>query len=211
MVEIKNYTKIIKGNTVLKNINLTLEDGKVYGFSGINASGKTMLMRAICGLITPTEGEVIIDDQVLGKDISFPPSVGGLIESPLFIDSMTGYKNLELLSTIKNVSGKEDIENALIKVGLDPKDKRKYRKFSLGMKQKLGIAAAIMEHPKLLILDEPLNALDVEAVQRVHNIVKRFKEENALVILACHAKEELEAMCDEIIYIENGAIVDGEA
>ncbi|MCD7805202.1 MAG: ABC transporter ATP-binding protein [Oscillospiraceae bacterium] len=211
MVEIKNYTKIIKGNTVLKNINLTLEDGKVYGFSGINASGKTMLMRAICGLITPTEGEVIIDDQVLGKDISFPPSVGGLIESPLFIDSMTGYKNLELLSTIKNISGKEDIENALIEVGLDPRDKRKYRKFSLGMKQKLGIAAAIMEHPKLLILDEPLNALDVEAVQRVHNIVKRFKEGNALVILACHAKEELEAMCDEIIYIENGAIVDGKA
>ncbi len=207
MIEIKNYTKILKGNAVLKNINLILKNGKVYGFSGINASGKTMLMRAICGLIKPTEGEVIIDGKLLGRDMSFPESVGALIENPSFNDSMTAYKNLELLASIKGIATKEDITNALTEVGLNPEDRRKYRKFSLGMKQKLGIACAIMENPRLLILDEPLNALDTDAVARVGRIVARFREQGAIVILACHSKADLDALSDEIIYIENGEIV----
>ncbi len=207
MIEIINYTKTIKGSTVLKDINLQFENGMVYGLKGINGSGKTMLMRAVCGLINPTEGRVVIDGQVLGKSISFPPSIGVLIENPAFIDWLTGYKNLEQIASLKRIAGKDEIRSALSAVGLNPDDKRKYRKYSLGMKQKLGIAAAIMESPDILILDEPLNALDESGTEMVHKIVGKFKENNSTVILTCHDDEELRKMSDVIIHIEKGAIV----
>ena len=207
MIEIINYTKIIRGASVLKNINLKLNRGMIYGLSGKNGSGKTMLMRAICGLIRPTEGKIIIDGETLGEKISFPKSVGVLIENPDFLDSETAFSNLKLLASIKKIATDVDIKDSLSAVGLDPDDKRKYRKFSLGMKQKLGIAAAIMEKPEILILDEPLNALDQDGVERVRQILKDFKERGSTVILACHDREELELLSDEIIKIESGAIV----
>lgn len=207
MIEIINYTKVIRKATVLKNINLRLESGRVYGLSGKNGSGKTMLMRAICGLIRPTEGKVVIDCEVLGETLSFPPSVGVLIENPDFLEGRTALSNLKLLASIKNIASESDIKASLSAVGLDPFDKRKYRKFSLGMKQKLGIAAAIMENPKILILDEPLNALDADGVERVRKILRHFKEQGSTVILACHDREELEHLSDEIIKIESGEIV----
>lgn len=207
MIKISSYTKIIKGTTVLKDINLTFENGRIYGLRGRNGSGKTMLMRAICGLIIPTEGHIEIDGKILGSELSFPPSVGVLIENPAFLDNRTGLQNLKLLATINNKITEDDIKNALIKVGLDPQDKRKFRKYSLGMKQKLGIAAAIMESPELLILDEPLNALDADGVDKVRKILIDFKSRGATVIIACHDREELEMLSDEIVFIENGEIV----
>lgn len=210
MIEIINYTKTIKDVAVLKGINLQFDNGMVYGLKGINGSGKTMLMRAVCGLINPTEGRVVIDGQVLAKSISFPPSIGVLIENPAFVDFLTGYKNLEQIASIKRIAGKDEIRNALSAVGLNPDDKRKYRKYSLGMKQKLGIASAIMENPDILILDEPLNALDESGTEMVHEIVTKFRERNSTVILTCHDDEELRKMSDIIIHIEKGAIVGEE-
>lgn len=205
-IEILNYTKRLSHNCVLNNINLTLESGKIYGFTGKNGSGKTMLMRAICGLITPTSGEVKIDNKVLGKDISFPESVGVLIENPGFTSGYSGFKNLKFLAQIQNRINDEEIKKTLRKVGLDPNDKKSFRKYSLGMKQKLGIAAAIMENPKLLILDEPFNALDEETAEKIRKIILSYRNEDHIVILSCHDREELETLCDVLIKIQEGII-----
>ncbi|MDD4700188.1 MAG: ATP-binding cassette domain-containing protein, partial [Oscillospiraceae bacterium] len=163
-IGIENLTKTIKGATVLKNITVKFESGRVYGLKGKNGSGKTMLMRTICGLIRPTEGTVNIDGAILGKDISFPPSIGVLIENPAFISKYTGFKNLNILASIQNTINDLDIKQALFDVGLEPDDKRVYRKYSLGMKQRLGIACALMELPDIVLLDEPINALDENGV-----------------------------------------------
>ena len=186
-VVLKNVCKDIKGARVLDNVNLELESGRVYGFKGKNGSGKTMLMRAI--------SEIEIDGEILGKDFSFPPSIGILIENPSFVQEYTGLKNLEMLACIKNNTGIEDIRHVMEQVGLDPDDKRTYRKYSLGMKQKLGIAAAYMENPDIIILDEPINALDEAGAKQVHEILEEQK------------KEELEMLSDEIIEIYEGRIV----
>ncbi len=207
-VEVKNYSKVIKGIAVLKDINVRFEQGIVYGLQGKNGSGKTMLMRAICGLIRPTEGSVIIDGKVLGKDMSFPESIGVLIENPSFLANCTGYENLEILASIQKKIGKEEIEETLRAVGLEPSDKRKYKKYSLGMKQKLGIAAAVMEHPDIIILDEPINAIDEEGVGLVEDILENERKRGAVIIIACHDKEEMERLADEIICIEDGKIAE---
>ena len=207
-IEVQNYTKIIKGVTILDNMNITFEAGKCYGLKGKNGSGKTMLMRAVCGLIHPTKGQVVIDGEVLGKDISFPRSVGVLIENPAFISNYTGLKNLELLASIKNIIGIEEIRKTIEAVGLEPDDKRKYRKYSLGMKQKLGIAAAFMEKPDIIILDEPINAIDESGVLKVKKMIAEAKERGAIIITACHDAQELEELSDEIICISEGRITD---
>ena len=205
-VEIKNYTKIIKKKTILDSINLTFEGGRIYGLRGINGSGKTMLIRAICGLIYPSNGEVIIDDEVIGKDISFPKSVGVLIEGPAFLPNYTGMDNLKLIASVKKVANENDLSNVLKDVGLDPSDNRPFRKYSLGMKQKLGIAAALMERPQLLILDEPFNALDDVSIEKTKKLILREKERGSIVILACHDISALQSLSDEIIHIAEGKI-----
>lgn len=205
-IEIKDYTKVIRGNTVLDGINLTLESGVIYGLKGINGSGKTMLMRAICGLILPTRGNVVIDGKILGKDISFPENTGVLIENPSFLPNLTGFRNLKILADLQGNISEEQIRGVLSTVGLDPDDRRKFRKYSLGMKQKLGIAAAILGNPELIIVDEPLNALDADGVEMVHTVLAQAKARNALVILACHDAEELTALSDQIITIEHGRV-----
>lgn len=211
MIEVRNFSKEIKGKLILDHVNCSFKPGRVYGLMGVNGSGKTMLMRAIAGLILPSEGSVFIDGHELGHDSSFfPDGTGILIENPSFIDSYTGFKNLKLLASIQKKITDEQIEIALEKVGLDPHDNRKYRKYSLGMKQKLGIAAAIMEMPKIVILDEPLNALDDDGIQRVHKIISELKENGATIIIACHDKEELISMTDIIYKIENGKLVGKE-
>lgn len=206
IIKLTNVSKTIKGAKILDGINLELTSGKVYGLKGKNGSGKTMLMRAICGLIR-TEGTIEIDGKILGKDMSFPESIGVLIENPAFINNYTGFKNLKVLASIQNRIGDEDIKKALRQVQLDPEDKRTYRKYSLGMKQKLGIAAAFMENPDIIILDEPINALDEAAAKQIHEILDEQKERGALIIIACHDKEELEMLSDEIIEISEGKII----
>lgn len=207
VIQINNLSKTIKKNEILSNINLKFESGKVYGLKGKNGSGKTMLMRAICGLITPTSGTISIDGEVLGKEISFPRSIGVLIENPSFINNYTGFKNLKVLASIQNKIDDNQIRKALEQVGLDPDDKRIYRKYSLGMKQKLGIAAAFMENPDIIILDEPINALDEDGAKKIHQILEEQKKRGAVIIIACHDKEELEMLSDEIIEISEGRVV----
>ena len=206
-IKITDVNKTIKKAPILWDINLEFTGGKVYGLRGKNGSGKTMLMRAICGLITPDSGIIDIDGKILGKDISFPESIGVLIENPSFIGNYTGFKNLKVLASIQNRIGDEQIRKALEDIGLDPDDKRTYRKYSLGMKQKLGIAAAVMENPDIIILDEPINALDDVSVEKVHDILEEQKKRGAVIIIACHDKEELDQLSDEIIEISDGRII----
>lgn len=208
LLKIQNVTKTIKKKTVLENITLTADSGSIIGFKGINGSGKTMLMRIISGLIRPTSGEVYINDKLLHKDISFPPSIGVLIENPAFIDGYSGRENLRLLAGIKGVATNQDIEDVLSLVELTDAADKKYRKYSLGMKQRLGIAGAVMEKPDIVILDEPTNSLDSDGVEIVKKLVLREKERGALVILACHEYEILKELSDEIYLIENGRITD---
>lgn len=205
-LEIKNICKTIGSAEILKHINLEMERGKIYGLRGKNGSGKTMLMRTICGLILPTEGEIVIDGETLGKDISFPRSIGALIENPGFIADYSGIKNLEVLASIQNHIKKEEITACMEELGLDPNDKKKFKKYSLGMKQKLGIIAAVMENPDIIVLDEPLNALDEKTVNTVKEILLRHKARGALIIISCHDREELEFLSDEIFCIEAGEI-----
>lgn len=209
-LKVENLSKEIKNTRVLNNINLKLNKGKIYGFRGKNGSGKTMLFRALCGLIKPTEGKVEINGQVLGEDISFPESVGVIIEYPGFLPNLSGYENLKLISEINNKIGENEIKETIAAVGLDPEDKKKFKKYSLGMKQRLGIAQALMENPELIILDEPTNALDSDAVVSIKKLLMNMKENNKLILIASHDKEELGFLSDEIFYIENGSIVDHE-
>ena len=205
--KITDFNKTIKKAPILRDITLEFTGGKVYGLRGKNGSGKTMLMRAICGLITPDSGIIDINGKILGKDISFPESIGVLIENPAFIGNYTGFKNLKVLASIQNRIGDAQIRKALEDIGLDPDDKRTYRKYSLGMKQKLGIAAAVMENPDIIILDEPINALDDVSVEKVHDILEEQKKRGAVIIIACHDKEELDQLSDEIIEISDGRII----
>ncbi|MCI9128594.1 MAG: ATP-binding cassette domain-containing protein [Eubacterium sp.] len=208
IIEIKNYTKRINKTEVLGDIKLQLLSGSVYGLKGKNGSGKTMLMRAIAGLITPSEGYVSIDGQILGKDIDFPSSIGALIERPAFIDYYTGKKNLELVASIQHRISKDEIRTALISVGLDPNDKRTYKKYSLGMKQRLGIACAIMGAPEIIILDEPFNGIDDAGVDGIRSTIASLKENNRIIILACHDSNELDDLSDVIFTIKGGKIVE---
>lgn len=206
MIKIENYSKKIKDTVVLENINMVLNDGMIYGIQGENGSGKTMLMRGICGLIKGSEGSITIDGKVIGKDISFPEDIGVLIENPSFIPKYTGYKNLKLVADIQGKVDKEEIIKTLQKVGLKPDDKRTYKKYSLGMKQRLGIACAIMGTPKLIILDEPFNGLDEKGVLQIRDVIKELKQKNCIVIVACHDKEQLEYLSDEIYVIKEGKL-----
>jgi len=205
-IRFDKYTKILGKNKVIDDVSLDMYSGIVYGFRGQNGSGKTMLMRAVCGLILPTEGSVSIDNMVVGKDISFPDSVGLLLENPSFIGGYSGFKNLKMIASIKKEISDSHIAEVMEEVGLEPGDKRPYRKYSLGMKQKLGIACAIMEEPDLIILDEPFNALDEAGVENVRKIIIEAKNRGALVIVACHDKEQLDELADEIVIIDGGRI-----
>ncbi|SDL90193.1 ATP-binding cassette domain-containing protein [Sediminibacillus halophilus] len=207
-LEANHVSKQIKKEQVLADIDLSLHKGKIYGFRGKNGSGKTMLFRLLCGLIRASKGSVKVDGKTLGEDISFPPSVGVLIEYPGFLNGYTGFKNLKLLAEINKIVDDEKIKQSIRMVGLDPDDKRKYRKYSLGMKQRLGIAQAIMEEPELIILDEPTNALDSDGVEEIKKVLLDLKADGKCILIASHDKEELDYLSDEIFMMENGKIVD---
>ena len=206
-IELNDVTKSIGGQMILNHITLSMTSGKVYGFQGINGSGKTMLMRAIIGLIHLNEGDVKIDGKKLGKDIEFPESVGFLLENPTFLDRYSGKDNLKLLADIRGKAEESRINEVLRIVGLDVQEKKKYKKYSLGMKQRLGIAAAILEMPDLIILDEPANALDMSGVEMLKKIIQMERERGALVILSCHDAVLLQEMSDVIFEIEQGKIL----
>lgn len=207
-IKVENIEKQIKGNEVLKNVSFEFESGKVYGIYGRNGSGKTMLMRSILGLINLDSGKIMIDEDEIGKDIDFPQSVGAMIENPGFFSYSTGYENLKLLAEIKNIIGEQEIREMINKVGLDDKDKRTVSKYSLGMRQRLAIAQAVMEKPKLLVLDEPTNALDEEGVEMFRKIIKEEVKRDTLIIISSHNKEDIDILSDVKIKMESGKIVD---
>ena len=209
-IELKDVSKSIKGAKILDNISLKMESGKIYGFQGKNGCGKTMLMRAICGLIKIDSGSIYINGKTLHKDITFPERIGVLIENPSFLNNFTGFKNLRLIADIQGNITDDEIAKILQDVGLAADDKRTYKKYSLGMKQKLGIAAAVMGTPDIVILDEPINAIDENGVCNVRTILHNIREKGSIVIIACHDRKELEQLSDVIIHIENGRIIDNE-
>lgn len=205
-IEIKNLTKIINGNVILDDVTLSLEKNKIYGFVGINGSGKTMLLRAIAGLITANEGTVIVDNMKIGKGIH-PESVGLLIENADLWSDLTALENLKILNKMsRKCVSDEALVSMLEKVGLESKKTKIYKAFSLGMKQKLRIAQAFLGEPDLLILDEPNNALDEKSVENLRNMILESKEKGSTVLLASHSNADIEILCDEIIFIESGKI-----
>jgi ABC-2 type transport system ATP-binding protein len=208
-IKLSHVTKKIKGAVVLDDINYTFKGGAIYGLSGKNGCGKTMLMRIIAGLIYPTAGEVIIDGKRLGVDISFPESLGILIENPSFLRGYTGRENLKMLADVQGGISKEDIDEVITLVGLNPEDKRKYHKYSLGMKQRLGIAAAIMGKPDVILLDEPINAIDESGVKQIRDVIRGLADENRIIIVACHDKDEMDYISDNILMMSEGHIVEG--
>ncbi len=205
-VEVKNYSKKLKGRNVLDNISYKFEGGNIYGLYGRNGSGKTMLMRAVAGLIFPTSGEVIIDGKVLHKEISFPKDMGVIIENMELMPQYDAYDNLKILGKIRKTATDDDINSTLEKVGLHDVKGKKVRTYSLGMKQKLAIAQAIFEHPKLLLLDEPTNALDEESINDIRKLLLELKEKGVLIIVASHNKEDIELLSDVKINMADGKI-----
>lgn len=207
-IEVSHYSKKIKENTVLKNINYTFTGGKIYGVVGHNGSGKTMLLRALCGLIKPTEGRVLLGEKELFKDFDILPDVGVIINNQELAGSLTAYENLNYLRKINNKVGTEKIDEVLKRVGLYDKKDIKVKKFSLGMKQRLNLAQAIFEDQNILLLDEPTNAIDSEGVQEILTIFKKLKEAGKLIIVATHDTGVFKGLFDEVIQLRAGEIVE---
>lgn len=206
-IRLVNASRKIGYEMVIDNVNIQFESGYIYGLRGKNGSGKTMLMRAICGLIHLGEGEIWLDDKLLGRDMEFPESVGALLENPGFMENDTAMRNLMTLAEIRNEIGEEEIKNTMEALGLDPYSKKKVKKYSLGMKQKLGIVAAIMEHPKLILLDEPTNALDTESIGKLNVLLQEeMMEYQPIIIIASHDRDELSMLCDTIYKVEKGRV-----
>ncbi len=205
-ISIVHATKYIKKALILDQVNMNLHGGVIYGLQGPNGSGKTMLMRLISGLVRPSSGQVFVNGKELGKEVDFPPSMGLLLENPAFLPNYTGLRNLEMLAQIQGRISTVQIRQTLSAVGLDPDDPRKFRKFSLGMKQRLGIAAATMEKPELILLDEPTNALDTQGIQQICSLVKAEKERGALIVLSSHDAKILEQMADEVYSVDAGRV-----
>ena len=204
---IDDVSKNIKKLPIITNVSLHLESWKIYGLRGKNGAGKTMLLRLICGLVLPTSGKITIDNLELGKDLSFPDSLGILIENPGLITNYSGIKNLMTLASIKDEIDQHTIIDLMNYFDLDPNDNKKVKNYSLGMKQKIGIISAVMENPKIILLDEPLNGLDEESTQKVLDLLTNRKEKGALIIVASHDKEELDFLADEIIEMKTGKVL----
>lgn len=204
MITVNNVSLKIKKDTILKDINVEFGDGKIHGIIGRNGSGKTMLMKCICGFIRPTEGEITVAGKRIGVDCDFPESIGVIIETPEFIPYYSGFKNLKLLADIQHKITDEDICKSMELVGLDPKLKRSVKKYSLGMRQRLGLAQAVMENPELLILDEPMNGLDKDGVGDMRKYLLALKEQGKTILIASHSAEDIEALCDTVVEMDKG-------
>lgn len=204
---VTNISKKIKRNVILSNISLYLKSGNIYGFVGPNGSGKTMLFRALSGLMKVDSGEIRLDEKVLKKDIDILPNLGIILENAGLYPEFTGMENLEMLAKVNKKVQREEIENTIRRVGLNPADKRLYRKYSLGMKQRIVIAQAIMEQPDILMLDEPTNALDENGIDKIRHIILEEKERGALILIASHNKEDSTLLADQVFYINNGSLI----
>ncbi len=203
---IKNISKKLDKKIILEDVNLNLKSGKVYVFVGRNGSGKTTLFRLVSGLVKPTSGEIIWDGKILGKDIKIIPKLGMILENAGLYPDLSAYENLKLLADINHFIGKDEIVQVIKRVGLDPDDKKPFKKFSLGMKQRLMVAQAIMEKPDLILLDEPTNALDFDGVDDVRQILMEERDRGAMILLATHNADDIKMLADEIYQVNNGKI-----
>ena len=207
MIECCKLKKSFKGKVVLDGIDMEMRPGNIYGIIGRNGSGKTVLMKCICGFLQPDEGTVVVNGKTIGKDVDFIENAGVIIETPGFIPYFTGYQNLKNLASIRKKIGKKEIEDTMIYVGLDPKNDTMVAKYSLGMRQRLGIAQAIMEDPQVLILDEPMNGLDKEGVEDIRNLLLQLKEQGKIILMASHNAEDIELLCDHVGEMDKGVAV----
>ncbi|MDR1882321.1 MAG: ATP-binding cassette domain-containing protein [Prevotella sp.] len=205
--EIRNLTKKFGNATILDDITLSFEKGKIHGLIGRNGSGKTMMLKCVCGFVPATEGEIWVSGKQIGKDIDIPDNVGIIIEAPGFLPNYSGYMNLRLLAKIRQTIGKEDIRQAIQQVGLDPSSKKHVGKYSLGMRQRLGIAQALMENPEFLILDEPMNGLDNAGAEDIRKLLLVLKEQGKTILLASHGKEDIQVLCDTVCELDHGRCV----
>ena len=210
-ISVKDVGLTIKKDVILSNINVEFERGKIHGLIGRNGSGKTMLMKCICGFVRPTKGHVIFDGKRIGKDTDFPENAGIIIETPGFIPYYSGYRNLKILAGLNRKIGKEEIMETLELVGLKGAEKKLVRKYSLGMRQRLGLAQAIMEQPQILILDEPMNGLDNKGVEEMRQILLGLKEEGKTILLVSHNSEDIKVLCDTIHEMDHGEIREWKA
>lgn len=211
VIVIDKLTKSFKGKTVLEDVNMRLQEGRIYGIVGDNGSGKTVLLKLICGFMKPDSGTVTVNGKVIGKDADFPENTGIIIEAPGFLPNYSGMKNLEYLASIRGKIGKEQIEAAMKTVGLDPSSKLRVGKYSLGMKQRLGIAQAIMEDQQLLILDEPMNALDKDAVEEMRRLFLRFKASGKTMLIVSHNEGDISTLCGEVYEFDGAKIKNRES
>lgn len=207
MIKIVNVTKKFGENKVLDDVNLLFKPGKIYGIQGKNGSGKTMLMRAISGLLSLNEGEVEVFGEVIGVDRDFPKSAGILIEHPGLLPEISGFENLKTVMSINKIVSDEEIKKAMSNFDLDPNSNLKVKKYSLGMKQKVGILMAILERPQVVILDEPTNGLDEASVEKFKDMIMSLKDDSRVIIVASHDREGLEEISDEIIKMELGRVI----
>ncbi|MBQ8638420.1 MAG: ATP-binding cassette domain-containing protein [Lachnospiraceae bacterium] len=207
-IEIRNLNKQFGEAIVLKDINIVMEAGKIYGLVGRNGCGKSLLMKHICGFVRPTSGEIAINGKVLKEGQDVPENVGLIIENPGFLPEYSGFRNLKMLGMINGKISDQKIRETIRLVGLDPFSKKRVGAYSLGMRQRLGIAQAIMEDPQILLLDEPMNGLDNEGVEEIRQLLLRLKEEGKLIIIASHTKEDIDLLCDVVYRMDKGKIVE---
>lgn len=206
VISVKNVTKKYKEYTVVNDVSLTVEKSDIVGLIGRNGSGKTVLMKMICGLVAPTLGEISVNGKLIGKDIDIPDNIGVIIETPGFLPNFSAYNNLIQLAKINRRIGKAEVYNAIKRVGLNPDDKKHVGKFSLGMRQRLGLAQAIMEDPDLLILDEPMNGLDKESVAEIREYLLELKKSGKTILLTSHSAEDIDVLCDKVFEMNKGNI-----
>jgi ABC-2 type transport system ATP-binding protein len=206
-IKVEALSKKINGAMVLKDISCEFVSGNIYGIVGKNGSGKTMLLREIAGLIRPTKGSISVDGKILHHDISFPPNLGLIIEKPDFLNYLTGFENLKMLAEIRHRVADDKIKTLMTKFSLEPNSKQTVKKYSLGMKQKIGIIQAIMENPDILILDEPFNALDEDTVLLVRNLLLQYRKDGKLIVITSHHREDIDAICNHIYRMEEGQLI----
>ena len=206
-IEVQNVVKRFRDQVVLKNVSISFEKGKIQGIVGRNGSGKTVLFKCICGLMHPEEGVILVNGKRVGRDVDMPEDIGAIIEAPGFLPNYSGYKNLRFLANIRRKIGKEEILNVLKTVGLDPESRKHVGKYSLGMRQRLGIAQAIMEDPEILILDEPMNGLDNAGVQDIRALLLELKAQGKTILLASHNHEDIAALCDTVHEMDGGVLL----
>ena len=206
-IEVQNVVKRFRDQVVLKNVSISFEKGQIHGIVGRNGSGKTVLFKCICGLMHPEEGVIFVNGKRVGRDVDMPEDIGAIIEAPGFLPNYSGYKNLRFLANIRRKIGKEEIVNVLKTVGLDPESRKHVGKYSLGMRQRLGIAQAIMEDPEILILDEPMNGLDNAGVQDIRALLLELKAQGKTILLASHNHEDIAALCDTVHEMDGGVLL----